>query len=97
MQPATKRSAEERFNMLVQSFPISADVQPWDAMVLAKRYKGASSGEALAISFLLHLWNGHDPKEEYSVPAFDVIQAVQTWDRRYYNAFQAWTFDPFFP
>ena len=80
---------------LARSFPSIADhpaVIEWNPDALAKWYAVASSGERLAVQFVLGVWNQY---EEWSCGRFDVIEAFGRWDDKHWAAFQAWTQEPF--
>lgn len=85
-----------RIISLAQSFPSLAGVaavNEWDPLALdAWAVGGASSGEKLAIQFVLSVWNQYD---EWQCGRFDVIEAYGRWDAGHWAAFKAWSSDPF--
>ena len=53
---------------------------------------GASSGEKMIISFLLHVWNQH---EDWNLPRFDPVEAHGRLSSGNWAASAAWAREPF--
>lgn len=85
----------DKWNQLVNSFGLTVPgLDPWDAIALAGNFHGASHGEKCTIQFLLNLWNGgHD----WQCGAFDVFEALATWNGKQQQAFLVWAADPWWP
>lgn len=56
----------------------------------------SSSGEALALVFLLNVYSivSPDDCEEWDWPVFNVMEAMGTWDAAHRKAFAAWALEP---
>ena len=88
-------SAEDRIQQLARSFPSLRGLveKKWNPESLDEWAAGvASTGERLAVQFVLAVWNQH---HEWKCGKFDVIDASSTWDEEHWNAFRAWADRPF--
>jgi hypothetical protein len=93
-----RHPAAERMAELAESFHAlrgRPGVRPWSPLALAREayVSGALSGPTqLAAGFVLKVWN-----RDFACPEFDVLDALQRWDRHHRAAFLAWAADPWWP
>ena len=101
----------ESITRLAKLFPSLREapgVDPWDALTLLRWSLAASHGEALAVKFVLSVWNSSTdwekvareeklikPDERFS--RFDLFEAMSVWDQEHVSAALAWIELPFFP
>lgn len=94
MSTKTHDSTIQKIIDLAQTFPSLRDHQAvldWDVNALMEWAKVASHGEALAVRFILRVWNQF---EEWDCGGFDVFEALGTWDAEHWAAFRAWANNP---
>jgi len=111
MTTETKLTAEMRISQLAQTFPClrgKPGVAPWDVMKLLRWAMVASHGEALAVKFVLSVWNPSTDWEEFAIEQkimkkgcsfsrFNLSEAMHCWDSANIAALAAWINRPFFP
>ena len=86
---------KHRWQALVDAFAIhKSGTDPWDALIFAENFAGASHGERCVIQFLLNLW---DAGGDWSCGKFDVIEAYSVWDDKRRTAFLTWANQPWWP
>jgi len=95
---ARQSANAERLSQLAESFPSLAGqpgVRPWDADKLFHvAMHGRSRGQRLAALFCLQVWNT-DEATRYTKEAFNLIEAVRTWDVADVDALRMWLDNPF--
>ncbi len=86
-----------RMTDLARSFPSlqgMPGVSSWHPAALAARIPTMSHGEACAARFVLEVWAGGSYPD---VQRFDLVEALQCWDRKHQEAAAAFCAKPWWP
>ena len=90
---------EQLMSEFALKFPVlrsAPGVRPWVPEYLVKWISGPAPCEEArhAARFLLWLW---DDKKDWGCPAFDVMAALQVWDKDHRTVFLEWANNPWWP
>lgn len=91
-------TSQQSFESLCSAFDDlvpSLGVFPWDPLRAVARYRGASRGEKLILSFLLGVWN---PTTKWKgVARFDLLDAGHCLSLEALGVIARWTAHPRYP